>query len=235
MNKFALGFARTVKFLAKSIFPIKVYGDKDIPVKKTLLLGNHIALLDPLIMYMVCKKHVHFMYKAELRKSKVLAWFCDNLDMIPVHRGEADMYATKQCLRTLKNNQVLTLFPEGTRNVYVDGLHEFKTGAALFALKTQSPIRPFYIWDRAKPFRRNYIIIGEEMELSEYYGMPVSKVVLQEATSKIEQSVDALRIQLNEILDSKGVKRRKRSKKELARIAEYQQKQLLAVADRAHE
>ncbi len=223
MNKFVCAFVNTVKFFARPIFPIKVYGDKNIPIKKSILAGNHLTSLDAILMYVVSKNHIHFMYKAELERSKFLKWIFTGMDLVPVHRGEADMNATKQCLRILKNDQVLTLFPEGTRNVNVDCLQEFKTGTALFAIKTKSPIRPFYIWEKAKPFRCNRIIIGDEFELSEYYGKTPTKAILQEATAKIEQAVDALRIQLNEILDSKGVKRRKRTKKELARIEEHNQ------------
>ncbi len=186
-----------------------------------MLVGNHLTALDAIMMYMVSKHHIHFMYKAELEKSKFLKSIFTGLDLVPVHRGEADMNATKQCLRILKKNQVLTLFPEGTRNVNVDCLQEFKTGSALFAIKTKSPIRPFYIWEKAKPFRRNHIIIGEEFELSEYYDMTPTKAVLLEATQKIYNSVDALRVKLNDILASKGIMRRKRTKKELAKIAEH--------------
>ncbi len=227
MNKHTRRFACSVKFFAKPIFPIKVYGDKNIPVKKSILVGNHLTALDAIMMYMVSKEHIHFMYKVELEKSRFLRNIFKGLDLVPVHRGEADMNATKQCLRTLKNNQVLTLFPEGTRNVNVDCLQEFKTGSALFAIKTKSPIRPFYIWEKAKPFRRNRIIIGDEFELSEYYGQTPTKAVLIEATQKIYDAVDALRIKLNGILEAEGVKRRKRTKKELAKIAEFNKQQLL--------
>lgn len=228
MNKHIRRFACFVRMIARPVYPIKVYGDKNIKVKKSILVGNHLTALDAIMMYMVSKEHIHFMYKAELEKSKFLRTIFTGLDLVPVHRGEADMNATKQCLRTLKKDQVLTLFPEGTRNVNVDCLQEFKTGAALFAIKTKAPIRPFYIWEKAKPFRRNRIIIGEEFELSEYYGQTPTKAVLIEATQKIYDSVDALRIKLNGILEAKGVKRRKRTKKELAKISEYNKQLALA-------
>ena len=44
----------------------------------------------------------------------------------------------------------------------------FKTGPAMFALKTKTPIRPFYI-QKAKKGKKRYIIVGEEFELSDFY------------------------------------------------------------------
>ncbi len=75
------------------------------------------------------------------------------------------MNATKTILRLLKNDKAVCLFPEGTRNPNVDCLQEFHSGAALFAIKTHSPLRPFYIWDKTRACLKNYMIIGDEFEL----------------------------------------------------------------------
>ncbi|MBR2974316.1 MAG: 1-acyl-sn-glycerol-3-phosphate acyltransferase, partial [Clostridia bacterium] len=189
--------------------------------KSTLLVSNHISALDPLTIYVHCKSHMHFLYKAELRDHKTLCKIVDWLEFVPVNRGEVDMTATKQTLRYLKENEIVAIFPEGTRNAELDCLNEFKTGAALFAIKTQTPIIPVYLWDRTKMWRKNYMIVGEEFTLEEFYDQPLSKELLTAATDKIVQNMDALRLELNEILATKGVKRRKLSKKEQRKLQEY--------------
>ena len=225
MNKFVVGLVKFARCIVKPFYPFKVYGPTDVPNKKCLVVGNHISAWDPLVYTMCTKTLISFVYKAELAKGKFLRWVFDGLDYVPVRRGEVDMNATKSILRLLKNDKTVCLFPEGTRNPYVDCLQEFKTGAALFALKTQSPIRPFYIWDKVKACRKNYLIIGDEFTLEEFYDRPIDRNTLEEATEIIKNKVDKLRIRLNEKLSALGVVRRRRTKKEIEKIKAYNEKQ----------
>lgn len=225
MNKFVVYIISIAKALVKPFFPVKFYGDRRLEKRRTLLLGNHISGWDPVVYTMWSKSWISFVYKAEFRKSVLLRWAFDGLDCVPVKRGEVDLNATKTILRLLKEDKVVGLFPEGTRNPNVDCLQEFHTGAAMFAIKTHSPIRPFYIWEKTKVFRKNYIIVGEEFSLEEFYDQPITKENLALATEIIKQKVDDLRVQLNEILAKKGVKRRKRTKHEIEKIKKYNEKQ----------
>ena len=225
MNKFVVGLVKFARLLCRPFFPVKIYGDRKIENKKCLLVGNHVSGWDPVIYIMWMKNIVSFVYKAEFCKSKFLTWVFNGLECVPIRRGEVDISASKSILRLLKNDKSVCLFPEGTRNPNVDCLQEFKTGAALFALKTKSPIRPFYIWDKTKAFRKNYIIIGEEFTLEEFYDQPIDRKTLQAATEVIKSKVDELRVQLNEILDARGVKRRPRTKKEIDKIHAYNDRQ----------
>ena len=188
-------------------------------------MGNHVSGWDPLIFTMWTKNFISFVYKAEFRKIPFLRWVFDGLECVPVRRGEVDMNATKTILRLLKNDKAVCLFPEGTRNPNVDCLQEFHSGAALFAIKTHSPLRPFYIWDKTRACLKNYMIIGDEFELKEFYDKPINHDTLAEATNIIKEKMDALRLQLNGILSDKGIKRRKRTPKEIAKIEAYNNKQ----------
>ncbi|MCH5151235.1 MAG: 1-acyl-sn-glycerol-3-phosphate acyltransferase [Clostridiales bacterium] len=225
MNKFVVGLVKFARILVRPFFPVKIYGDRKVENKKCLVVGNHVSGWDPVIYIMWMKNIVSFVYKAEFSKSKFLTWVFKGLDCIPIRRGEVDINASKCILRLLKDDKSVCLFPEGTRNPNIDCLQEFKTGAALFALKTKSPIRPFYIWDKAKAFRRNYIVIGEEFTLSEFYDQPISRKTLEAATEVIRNKVDELRVQLNETLAAKGVKRRPRTRKEIEKIMAYNDRQ----------
>ena len=226
MNKFVVGLVKFARSIVRLFYPVKVYGERNIPTHKCLVVGNHISGWDPLIYTMWTKNIVSFVYKAEFTKSKFLKWVFDGMEFVPVRRGEVDMSATKSILRLLKNDKTVGLFPEGTRNPNVDCLQPFHTGAALFALKTHAPIRPFYIWDKARCLRKNYLIIGDEFTLDEFYDQPTDRKTLLAATEVIQNKVDQLRIQLNEKLNALGVKRRPRTKKEIEKIKAYNEKQL---------
>ena len=210
MNKFLLVLVKIARGVLRALFPTKIFGERDIPNKKSLIVGNHISGWDPLLYTMWMKNIVPFVYKAEFDKNLFLRWFFEGLESIPVHRGEVDVSASKKILRLLKEDKPVCLFPEGTRNSQVDCLQEFHTGAALFALKTHSPIRPFYIWDKAKMFRKNYMAIGDEFTLEQFYDRPLDKQTLEEVTAVIRGKVDELRVRLNATLASRGVKRRQR-------------------------
>lgn len=225
MNKFILMVAGAGKVMFKPIFPVKVYGPRNLPNKKCLVVGNHLSGWDPVMYTLWTKNIVSFVYKAEFKKSFFLSWVFDGLECVPVRRGEVDLSATKMILRLLENDKTICLFPEGTRNPNVDCLQKFHTGTALFALKTKAPIRPFYIWEKTKAFRKNYMIIGEEFTLEEFYDKPINKEVLAEATEIVRGKVDELRVRLNAILDKKGIKRRKRTKTETEKIKAYNEKQ----------
>lgn len=225
MNKFVVGLVKFARLLVRPFYPVKVYGERNIPNKKLLIVGNHVSGWDPIIYTMWMKNIISFVYKAEFSKSKFLTWVLGGLECVPIHRGEVDMNATKSILRLLKNDKAVCLFPEGTRNPNVDCLQDFHTGAALFALKTKSPIRPFYIWDKTKCLRKNYMIVGDEFTLDEFYDKPLDRKTLVEATEIIKSKVDELRVQLNETLSARGVKRRPRTKKEIEKIKAYNEKQ----------
>ena len=225
MNNFVVGLVKIGRALMRPFYPVKVYGETNIPNKKSLVALNHISAWDPLIYTMWTKNIMSFVYKAEFRKSKFLNWVFDGLEFVPIRRGEVDMNATKSILRLLKNDRTVCLFPEGTRNPNVDCLQPFHTGTALFALKTKSPIRPVYIWDKTKFMRKNYIIVGDEFSLDEFYDRPIDRNTLEEATAVIQNRMDELRVQLNVILAARGVKRRPRTKKEIEKIKAYNEKQ----------
>ena len=225
MNKFLRFTVSWAKYLVRPFFPVKFFGDSKIPTKKLLLMGNHLSAMDPVVQALYTKEVPSYVYKSELAKSKFLKWIFDGLDLIPVNRGESDLHATRQIMRRLKDNRVVGIFPEGTRNLDVDCLQEFKHGTVLFALKTKAPIKPFYIWDRYRLFVKNYVIYGEEFDLSDFYDKPITKELIAEASKFIQDKIDALRLQLNEILQQKGIKRRPRTKKEIAKLNQHLQKQ----------
>lgn len=221
MNKKALYLKKILTPFVRFAFPVTFFGEKvkEIPDKRSLMIANHVSGWDPVIFTLYTPINIVFLYKIEFRKSKFLSWAFDSLDEIGVRRGETDMHATRQILSSLKNNRVLWFFPEGTRNRDLHNLLPFKHGAALFALKTQAPLRPIVTWDIYKAFHRNYVYIGEEFDLSEYYNQPITKELLVNVTRIIYEKLFTARVKLEAIMKEKGIKRRKLSKKEQAKIS----------------
>ena len=94
-------------------------------------------------------KRLKFLGKAELFKNKLFACVLRSIGCVPVDRSGGDLKAMRTCIRILKENNPLMLFPEGTRSCIhiddVDGLikKEFDrvllvaTGALLSSVSSQ--------------------------------------------------------------------------------------------------
>lgn len=216
MPNLLFGFVQVIKQPFKLIFPIKIFGREKVNKQEKLVLAfNHQSGWDPILWTIWTRHHTRFMYKSTFDKNWILKKGFKALEFVSVRRGTADIKAIKGAMDILKDNKLFGVFPEGTRNKEVDCLQEFKVGTAMIAIKTQSPICPVYIFDRAKAFHKNYMLVGEKFTLGQYYGMKLTRQILDEATEVIKNKIDQTRMELNAILAQKGIKRRKRTKKEL--------------------
>ena len=103
-----------------------------------------------------------------------MAYLCNKVEAIPVSRDGQDAKAIMTALRYLKKGEKISMFPEGTRNRTDQELLPLKGGAALFAIKAKVPVYPIMTIGKTKYFRRTPIIIGDPIDLSEFYEMKMS-------------------------------------------------------------
>jgi 1-acyl-sn-glycerol-3-phosphate acyltransferase len=105
-----------VKF-ALIILGLKSEGIHNLPKKGPIIVvANHVSNWDPLLVAVAMPRPIHFMAKAELYRNPLIARFLKGLNTIPVKRGAADRTAIHQALQILKEEKILGIFPEGTRN-----------------------------------------------------------------------------------------------------------------------
>lgn len=146
----------------KIFHPWNAVGVGNIPEGAALICGNHSTLGDPL--YVVCcmggRRQTHVMAKEEIMRWPVIGFLLKKAGIIGVNRGKSDMAAVKECLRVLKNGEKLLMFPEGTR--VKDGeASEARTGAAMFATRTNTPLVPVYISPKKRRFRKTTVVFGQ--------------------------------------------------------------------------
>lgn len=178
-----------VRLIGKLFFNIKVKGLENIPKNgRVLLCPNHISNFDPPFVAAYVKRYTYFMAKEEIFKNKFLAIIFNWVGAFPVKRGFKDTKAFKMSLSVLENNQVLCIFPEGTRSK--DGkLGKGHQGAAVFALKTSSPVIPVAISGKFKLFNT----------LTIEYGKPIYLVPKEANKITSEDSVNGINIIMSEI------------------------------------
>ena len=187
-------------------FPTKVIGPKKLERKKTVLAVNHLSNMDPIIVGCKLKPRLHFWGKKELFKRKIPAWFFKKMGVVPVDRSGADISAIKSALTLLKNDNIFMLFPEGTRNKGNENeMLQLKNGLVMLAIKSQAPVRIAMFWRKPRFLKKNYLFVGEEFDLSQFYGQKLSNDVLSQASKIVEQNFESLHEKIQKTLVEKGV------------------------------
>lgn len=142
--------------------PVRTVGSENIPEGAAIICPNHTRASDPFfVVFAFKRRHVmRAMAKAEVMRLPVIGWILGKAGVFGVDRGAADVNAVKTALRFLKQGDKLLMFPEGTRVVEGESV-EAKTGAAMFSVRTGTPILPVYIPAKKNWFRPTTVVIGQ--------------------------------------------------------------------------
>ena len=104
-----------------------------------ILMYNHIAFADPVIILGGLPRNVVPLAKVEVYKVPIWGIFPRLWGVIPVHREEVDRQAIRASLNVLEAGEILLMAPEGTRNPQ---LQQGKSGIAYLAVKSGAPVIP---------------------------------------------------------------------------------------------
>lgn len=175
------------------VHPCKAIGRENIPEGAALLCPNHTGLSDPLFVTfaMGLKIKPRVMAKAELLRVPVIGFLLEKAGIFAVDRGKSDVAAVKTALRCLKEGNKLLIFPEGTRSKTGE-MGEAKTGVAMFATKTNSPIVPIYIPAEKKWFRRTPVVFGKPF-LPTYEGKKATSEDYERISDELMARIAALK------------------------------------------
>jgi 1-acyl-sn-glycerol-3-phosphate acyltransferase len=131
-----------VRGIFKLISTFNIKGIDNLPVEGPVIVAaNHLSYYDMFPMQLVLPRPIFFMGKEEIFRNPALDLLLRKLGAFPVHRGAQDQWAIQHAQKVLHHNQVLAIFPEGTRS-YGKGLHTAKTGTARIAISVECPIVP---------------------------------------------------------------------------------------------
>jgi 1-acyl-sn-glycerol-3-phosphate acyltransferase len=107
-----------------------------------ILLMNHIAFVDPIVLVYVSPRFIVPMAKVEVYDYPVIGIFPRLWGVIPVRREEVDRRAIRIALDVLRAGEVILVAPEGTRGPQ---LQRGKEGMAYLASRSGAPILPVAI------------------------------------------------------------------------------------------
>ncbi len=140
------------------LFAVRCEGRRHIPsTGGVLVVSNHQSHLDPILIGLTCNRRMNYLARETLFGFAPFRWLINSLDAIPIDREGLGMAGLKETLRRLKRDEIVLIFPEGTRTR--DGrVAPLKPGFSILVKRTGAPLLPvalegaFQAWPRWRNF-----------------------------------------------------------------------------------
>ena len=179
--------------LVRAMYRLEVVGADHLPVTGPVVIApNHDSLLDGIVLGAAISRELRFLAKAELWRSRLLAWVLDGLGAIGITRNCSDQLALARMRQALETGQAVAIFPQGA--IYGDRV--WHRGAARMALVTGAPLVPVRLIGTAQALSRGRIglprlriIIGKPIEVSRAPEEPAAATKL---TERLRVAVESL-------------------------------------------
>ncbi|PJE97955.1 1-acyl-sn-glycerol-3-phosphate acyltransferase [Streptomyces carminius] len=191
--------------LLRLLFRPRIEGLEHVPDEgAAIVAGNHLSFSDHFLMPAILRRRITFLAKAEYFtgpgvKGRLTAAFFRSVGQIPVDRSGrgAGRAAIEEGLKVLDRDELLGIYPEGTRSH--DGrLYRGRTGVAVMALRSKAPVVPCAMvgtFELQPPGRklprigRVTIRFGEPLDFSRFAGMHEDRTVLRAVTDEIMYAI----------------------------------------------
>lgn len=164
-------FYRFARFLLKIVFKIRyklvVHGNTNLPETPLVICANHINLWDPILLAIIFDRPIRFMAKKELFDNKFLGFLLNKFGAFPVDRGNVNIKTIKDSIKLVKDNEVLGIFPEGTR-VQTVSEENMKTGVAMIASRAGADVIPVFINSNYKFRSKVEVFVRDKIAISSF-------------------------------------------------------------------
>jgi len=197
------------RVIAKGLFSLtydmRIFGGHHIPqTGPVIMISNHQSHYDPPLLTFTSRRHVYFMARSTLFSHPLFSKLISAFHAIPLDQGQADTSAMKVAIEHLRQNRIVSIFPEGGRTE--DGpLKEFMPGVSLLIKRAKAPVVPiafegaYDVWPRRNrlPHLRGHIHlgIGPAIPYEE-----LKKIGARKSLAVLEDRVDELRFDLRKRL-----------------------------------
>jgi 1-acyl-sn-glycerol-3-phosphate acyltransferase len=174
-----------------------------------LVAANHLSFVDPVsttVFALAAGRVPRYLAKASLWRAPVVGWIMKSGRHIPVDRGTARAgLALSGAQTSVESGECVVVYPEGGFTKDPDGWPGAgKSGTARAALASRTPVIPLAQWGtqrilpqtkflpRLLPRKRVDMLAGPEVDLSDLYGLELTKEVLDKATARIMAAITDL-------------------------------------------
>jgi len=135
---------KLIIWLARRVFRLimimRVSGLENLPATgAAVVVANHLVMFDVFPVQLALPRMVFYMGKAELFQVGIIHAIFRQMGAFPIYRGERDTWALDHARKVLEADQIVAMFPEGTRSKG-NGLTLARPGAAKLAIDMECPL-----------------------------------------------------------------------------------------------
>lgn len=135
---------KLIVWLARRVFRLimimRVSGLENLPATgAAVVVANHLVMFDVFPVQLALPRMVFYMGKAELFQVGIIHAIFRQMGAFPIYRGERDTWALDHARKVLEADQIVAMFPEGTRSKG-NGLTLARPGAAKLAIDMECPL-----------------------------------------------------------------------------------------------
>lgn len=146
---------------------LRQYGRERVPRDGGAVLAvNHAHWIDIPVVGALCPRRIVYLAKTEAHQVPVLGRFIRAMGTLEVRRGESDREAVRLARQAVRQNELLGMFVEGTRQ-HSGEPGEAKPGAAMVAIQEGVPVLPAAIYNS-----HNWKL-GSRVPISVAWGEPI--------------------------------------------------------------
>jgi 1-acyl-sn-glycerol-3-phosphate acyltransferase len=164
--------------LTRIVWRVRVHGPTAALATGPFVLAiNHVNVVDGPLVFVVCRRRVHFLVKAEMFRG-AFGWVLRQMGQIPLNRAGLDRTALTTAARALEQGHVVGVFPEGARGR--GDVTEVRRGVAWLGLHSGAPVVPIAVLGTRRSgqrtgslpsFRRRlHVVVGHPFTLPTEHG-----------------------------------------------------------------
>jgi len=158
------------RLVGVTMFQVRCLGHQHVPSEGGVLIcSNHQSYLDPILVGLGFSRHCSYLARDTLFRFGPFGWLIGFVNAIPIDRDGGGIRGLKETLKRLKHEEMVLIFPEGTRSP--DGnISPLKPGFLVLARRGRVPLLPvavdgtFDAWPRKALLPRPSVVrvcIGE--------------------------------------------------------------------------
>lgn len=172
-----------------ALMPVRYHGKDKLRDLKgpCVVISNHLHALDPFILARPIREECVFLGKKELAKNRLFAWVLKKLHCILVDRHNTDMEAMRNCVKALRLNKVLVIFPEGTRH-HEGQMEQIENGTSLIVLRGRAPLIPVYLDRPLEFFRITNAWVGDPIPFDDLVEKGVNRDTCEELNERMRNT-----------------------------------------------
>jgi len=164
-----------------------------------ILAGNHVAVLEAVMMAVYCPGVVEFLGTGDIPFDPNYAFITKGYGLIPINRGNLDRKGLQMGLEVLNQDSILGIFPEG--GTWDPAQMQAQTGVAWLSFRGKAPIIPIGFGGikgglaKAFRFQRPKLVmnVGDVIQPVSLMDSGLSmKANLEKAANQIMASINAL-------------------------------------------